>query len=251
MKHALHLRRRGFTLIELLVVIAIIAILAAILFPVFARAREAARQTSCRSNLKQIATALDMYRNDYDEVSVLDGYTVANYSFPDGTTSNGGAYWYHMIHSYVKNTGIFNCPSIRYTNVPLYTGQPGPTYGTQASAPASVLSHGYGMNPAMQAVADALVQRPSDVVLLSDARYYRVQPNDADPNSTNANTGNGQPGSGCNTIPMFGVHNAFANVAYYDGHVKSVKPQTIQDPNGWQPCPGFNAVQKAWDPAAP
>jgi len=59
--------RRGFTLVELLVVIAIIAILAAILFPVFARAREAARSASCRSNLKQIGLAINMYRQDYDE----------------------------------------------------------------------------------------------------------------------------------------------------------------------------------------
>jgi prepilin-type N-terminal cleavage/methylation domain-containing protein/prepilin-type processing-associated H-X9-DG protein len=252
MKHALQLRRRGFTLIELLVVIAIIAILASILFPVFARAREAARQTSCRSNLKQIGTAMDMYRSDYDDVTVLDGYTVSGYAFPDGSTpATGGAYWYHTIHSYVKNTAVFNCPSNRYSNQPIYTGQPGPTYGTTASAPATILSHGYGMNPAMQGIADATVQRPSDVVMLADARYYRMQPNDADPTFTNANTPNGAPGSGCNTIPMFAVHNAFANIAFYDGHVKSVKPQTIQDPNGWQPCPGFNAVQKAWDPAAP
>ena len=68
------MKRRGFTLIELLVVIAIIAILAAILFPVFARAREKARQTSCLSNLKQVGLASNMYLQDYDERLVIEFY---------------------------------------------------------------------------------------------------------------------------------------------------------------------------------
>lgn len=94
--------RRGFTLIELLVVIAIIAILAAILFPVFARAREKARQTSCLSNLKQLGVASLMYAQDYDEV------------FPR-TRGGGppyiGPYWQEVIEPYVKNRQIFACPS--------------------------------------------------------------------------------------------------------------------------------------------
>src|SRR5438270_1344093 len=76
-------RRNGFTLIELLVVIAIIAILAAILFPVFAQAREKARAASCLSNTKQIALALYMYVQDYDETTPGGGW--ANFSFPDGS----------------------------------------------------------------------------------------------------------------------------------------------------------------------
>ncbi len=89
-------RKRGFTLIELLVVIAIIAILAAILFPVFAKAREKARTSSCQSNLKQIGLAFAMYKNDYDETS--PGY---DYS--------GG--WTLTLQPYIKNTQIFVCPS--------------------------------------------------------------------------------------------------------------------------------------------
>src|SRR2546426_12101544 len=76
-------RRKGFTLIELLVGIAIIAILAAILFPVFAQAREKARAASCLSNTKQIALAFFMYTQDYDETTPGGGY--ANFSFPDGS----------------------------------------------------------------------------------------------------------------------------------------------------------------------
>ncbi|MCD6362217.1 MAG: DUF1559 domain-containing protein [Armatimonadetes bacterium] len=90
--------KRGFTLIELLVVIAIIAILAAILFPVFAKAREKARQTSCLSNLKQIALASLQYAQDYDE-------KLETYSSPHVGS------WREMIEPYCKNTQLFYCPS--------------------------------------------------------------------------------------------------------------------------------------------
>ena len=90
--------RRGFTLIELLVVIAIIAILAAILFPVFARAREKARQTSCLSNLKQIVLSALMYTQDYDERWV-------RYRYPNPY------FWPHKLEPYMKSTQLFVCPS--------------------------------------------------------------------------------------------------------------------------------------------
>ena len=98
--------RKGFTLIELLVVIAIIAILAAILFPVFARAREKARQTSCLSNLKEIALAFNMYVSDYDERTPPGG----GWTDPSGNEP-GPAYWQLRIEPYLKNTQILNCPS--------------------------------------------------------------------------------------------------------------------------------------------
>jgi len=91
--------RRGFTLIELLVVIAIIAILAAILFPVFARARSKARQTSCLSNVKEITLALMMYAQDYDETLVM--YNNSAYTFG----------WRSAAMPYVKNDQVFICPS--------------------------------------------------------------------------------------------------------------------------------------------
>ncbi len=100
------MRRRGFTLIELLVVIAIIAILAAILFPVFARAREKARQTSCLSNLKQIGLGILMYVQDYDEKFAIS----AGYRNLDAVNVPRG-YWVHAIMPYVANRNIFECPS--------------------------------------------------------------------------------------------------------------------------------------------
>src|SRR4051812_36152943 len=102
-------RRRGFTLIELLVVIAIIAVLAAILFPVFAQAREKARQSVCLSNVKQQGHAVMMYAQDYDETIVP--WWVEN-KVP--TNPPGWAiyfYWYVNLLPYVKNIQIFRCPS--------------------------------------------------------------------------------------------------------------------------------------------
>jgi prepilin-type N-terminal cleavage/methylation domain-containing protein/prepilin-type processing-associated H-X9-DG protein len=103
---------RGFTLIELLVVIAIIAILAAILFPVFAQARDKARQASCLSNLKQIGMALMQYAQDYDESHPGVWFGPVNRA-PWSQPSNDTLYykWMDAIFPYVKNEQVFNCPS--------------------------------------------------------------------------------------------------------------------------------------------
>jgi prepilin-type N-terminal cleavage/methylation domain-containing protein/prepilin-type processing-associated H-X9-DG protein len=95
--------KKGFTLIELLVVIAIIAILASILFPVFGRARENARRSSCQSNLKQIALGTKQYVQDYDE-----RFPVVTASDTDKTTNRG---WAIALQPYLKSTQIFQCPS--------------------------------------------------------------------------------------------------------------------------------------------
>jgi prepilin-type N-terminal cleavage/methylation domain-containing protein/prepilin-type processing-associated H-X9-DG protein len=105
------MKRRAFTLIELLVVIAIIAILAAILFPVFAQARDKARAASCVSNLKQIGLGALMYAQDYDEVYV------ASYVFPNGWGNCPRFVWMDLIHPYVKNMDLYACPSTGRTFV--------------------------------------------------------------------------------------------------------------------------------------
>jgi prepilin-type N-terminal cleavage/methylation domain-containing protein len=101
--------RKGFTLIELLVVIAIIAILAAILFPVFARAREKARQTSCLSNLRQIGTSVLMYAQDWDEMYPISYQNDAVGGI--GDASQIPLTWPNRILPYIKNAQVFRCPS--------------------------------------------------------------------------------------------------------------------------------------------
>jgi len=98
------MKRKGFTLIELLVVVGIIALLAAILFPVFARARENARRANCVSNLKQIGLALMQYTQDYDERYPLADLKGTN---PDGTTPT----WTGIIQPYIKSEQVFTCPN--------------------------------------------------------------------------------------------------------------------------------------------
>lgn len=99
-------RKSGFTLIELLVVIAIIAILAAILFPVFARARENARRASCQSNLKQMGLGIFQYTQDYDEK-----FPQMYVCYTSACTGTGYDYWPGLVQPYLKSTQIFRCPS--------------------------------------------------------------------------------------------------------------------------------------------
>jgi prepilin-type N-terminal cleavage/methylation domain-containing protein/prepilin-type processing-associated H-X9-DG protein len=116
-------RAQGFTLIELLVVIAIIAILAAILFPVFAQAREKARQTSCLSNCKQIGLGLMMYAQDYDEILPASGVYPGSGGYPpffldaNGKDAYRWAFWVMQIYPYTKNKAVFACPDGPQTTV--------------------------------------------------------------------------------------------------------------------------------------
>jgi prepilin-type N-terminal cleavage/methylation domain-containing protein/prepilin-type processing-associated H-X9-DG protein len=114
----------GFTLIELLVVIAILALLAAILFPVFSRARENGRRASCQSNLKQLALGWQMYSQDYDETT-MPVYTTGTVAGPFLDNTNGNTYWPDLLYPYVKSgtgkggtsagaRGIFGCPSTNF-----------------------------------------------------------------------------------------------------------------------------------------
>ena len=145
--------RRGFTLIELLVVIAIIAILAAILFPVFARAREKARQNACLSNMKQIGLACLQYAQDFDEKMVFgSGY--------QGDSQN----WQVKVAPYIKNTQIFGCPS--RGDAPFTYGGPG-QFGT------FTLYYGYGLMW-RNGSALATITSPAQTALTNDGVHPAV-----------------------------------------------------------------------------
>ncbi|HCU38643.1 MAG TPA: hypothetical protein DGT21_25470 [Armatimonadetes bacterium] len=146
---------RGFTLIELLVVIAIIAILAAILFPVFARAREKARQTACLANLKQIGAANQMYAQDND------GFYMPCYYYASGSWVTTPLWtWMDICQPYVKNWQVFICPSHKYS-----TPQHFATYRAPGMVPESAhWSYGYnaeGMEVQLNSGNYADVARPS------------------------------------------------------------------------------------------
>lgn len=217
--------RKGFTLIELLVVIAIIAILAAILFPVFAKAREAARKTQCASNMKQIATGLLMYAQDYDETffhGVVGGNGLCGTegmqgtvlgTWPDGTPMYG--LWSAVIQPYVKNAYLFWCPSEaaphRWGNA--CNNGPLPS--------ASVQEWGdYGMNQFAYNTPMAQVVTPTSMVLVMEQRahYFRQYCNRRDNTCCAGVTTDGIQGPRPRHSEMF-------NVAFVDGHVKSLKPQ--------------------------
>ena len=189
----------GFTLIELLVVIAIIAILAAILFPVFAQARAKARQISCISNLKQLGTATAMYVQDYDEQFYPHRFncpgpgassTCPQYvNNPDAAKFSGGSeqryYWIFMLQPYVKNYQVFACPS----NPGAFTPTSGPAPVCSASGCAGTAyggenSYGHndmylspagafaGANGQPTSVALAAVPRVASTIIITDATYY-------------------------------------------------------------------------------
>ncbi len=183
---------RAFTLIELLVVIAIIAILAAILFPVFAKAREKARQASCTSNLKQIGLAQMMYAQDYDE------------SLPNHTEV-AGQDWPLMIVPYVKNGQIFRCPSA-------------PFYGHQL-VDGSDLSYGYNCGHIGNRSL-AYLQHPATTIMCADS----ISDNRIGPITAIRIARCGDANSNCLAGDR---HNDTLNVGFCDGHVKAMKLATI------------------------
>jgi prepilin-type N-terminal cleavage/methylation domain-containing protein len=165
------MKRRGFTLIELLVVIAIIAILAAILFPVFARAREKARQTSCLSNLKQITLGTLMYAQDFDEMLPQGGHWL----YIGGVRTM--MYWTRAIEPYLKNTQLLMCPSSSYKTHPhaWNYGFVSQTTGYNGGTGGFVLPNGTSVPSYSSPVALAKITAPAERVLVSDStNFYTV-----------------------------------------------------------------------------
>jgi prepilin-type N-terminal cleavage/methylation domain-containing protein/prepilin-type processing-associated H-X9-DG protein len=198
LKSLTHRRNTGFTLIELLVVIAIIAILAAILFPVFAQAREKARQTSCLSNTRQYATAALMYVQDYDETFPFE----ANWEAGANCVST----FYQLVHPYVKNNNIIQCPTdpkamkvSDLVGVPCANTPPFNSYTVNEG----VFVNGFYPNAAPTILA--AIGRPADTAMMYDG-----------------NTIPGQyPGTQVQVVQA--RHSETFNLAYIDGHSKAIQ----------------------------
>jgi prepilin-type N-terminal cleavage/methylation domain-containing protein len=226
-----HTKTKAFTLIELLVVIAIIAILASILFPVFARARENARRSSCLSNLKQIGIAMTMYVQDHDEKFTPAWTSGHSFELPDGTTSSNAMRWYIKLFPYMKSTQVVNCPSAPIDwRGGYYWG--GMAYGLNFAAPPwSCCGIPSGANlgvdiapPAGAGASLGAIEDASGTVMVADSTYDVLQLTQISTGGVILNTSDtsvdGWPANPIQNIRA--RHLETIGTLYIDGHVKAM-----------------------------
>ena len=253
--------RRAFTLIELLVVIAIIALLAAILFPVFGRVRENARRSSCQSNLKQLGLVMAQYTQDYDEI------------YPVGIGNDWSRTWPVLVQPYVKNLNVFMCPSDAKANVGSWAGIT-TSYAANGemewvwngvSAPATLLGPVGDEWMGMASLKLSQIPKPSESILISEKWSSDVVAAGDAGGVTSGFGGNSMIMSGLNwsytgtNIPdgtrsgtafqtgkngaVSAGHLDTANFLFCDGHVKAMKPYTTNLTGWWNSPNMWNATR--------
>lgn len=242
-------RSKGFTLIELLIVIAIISILAAILFPVFARARENARRTSCLSNLKQLGLAVMQYTQDNDEKYPMAYIATGQTTSPIGKPvwANTVWFWQEIVYPYVKSEQVYACPSS--INQTLYPGYYAFNYG------ANRLVFSYPT----QSLSVASVNKVSETYMLMDAGGYDPTPVNPQGGVLQSNGWRYLPGAykhagvACLTGQVYtpdcqaeGRHFDGLNMTFADGHAKWLKSVAVI--REAQQYNGTTHVASAWDP---
>ncbi|MCW3062549.1 MAG: prepilin-type N-terminal cleavage/methylation domain [Capsulimonas sp.] len=223
---------RGFTLIELLVVIAIIAILAAILFPVFAKAREKARQISCASNMRQITLGAIQYTQDNDEIT------------PGGWSNIGGTavHWNQFLQPYIKSTQVFKCPDDSATATS-FSGD-SPTYGPRFHNSYALNYDAMQSNSEQQGLTLASFVAPAGTIYIVDKGQagQATAPFIASPSvardgclfmadpvgaTTNQVGWAGRVATDGNWCAPLARHTDLANVAFIDGHIKAMRPSAF------------------------
>jgi prepilin-type N-terminal cleavage/methylation domain-containing protein/prepilin-type processing-associated H-X9-DG protein len=241
-------KRSAFTLIELLVVIAVIAILAAVLFPVFARARENARRSSCQSNLKQIGLGLLQYSQDYDEKLVRAWSGSKN-----GTDANSNR-WMDAIYPYVKSEQVFNCPSHSFVDPSgPYTFRHDKRYGSYAINASYYLPGDQQKSPAGETdTVLSSLQDASGTVWISESKGIYNMFETSYEFAWSSITGSALPdddvpqpevettAAGYRTLDrLMERHLETIAVLYCDGHVKSLKLPALTKKNSAQAYPAF------------
>ncbi len=206
-------KKRGFTLIELLVVIAIIAILAAILFPAFAKAREAARKSSCSSNLKQIGVGIMQYAQNYDEILP----TAAN-------VGNVRGNWAQSTAIFVTNYDLFRCPSNTANTQNHGSAATGGVFRntprSYVANPRIIAQQNAQMTNFQNGINQAIIKRPGSLIMVGEGNVDAGDPWAVQPDGS-------QIGS------LFAGHLGQSNFLFADGHVKAAQPsQTMVTPVG-------------------
>jgi prepilin-type N-terminal cleavage/methylation domain-containing protein/prepilin-type processing-associated H-X9-DG protein len=226
---------RAFTLIELLVVIAIIAILAAILFPVFARARDKARQATCLSHIKQLSLGVLMYAQDYDEQLLwYPSGSHCGWIYICGAPPRYVLDWWDLVLPYTKNNQIYDCPSARPYRQNLLSN-----FGLRSVAIGYNMSPVFGngltkatlVNNVYPGVGLAEVTRPADTIMLGEAGHVwnpkaTAAPFNASdqPSPSFASSPSIESGAEWGPEPR---HGGGCSIGFVDGHARWMKPETF------------------------